>query len=126
VDDPYVPGTTVVLASFAVVILLSMIVVVVITPGASVGFGYVPASAPPAGPPGVVPVIVVLAALTRRPAASTVNVATCVAEPYVPVATPVSDIFAEVTALFAMSTVETVPSAIFVDVIADVATVGFG
>ena len=81
---------------------------------------------PPAEPPGVVPVIVVLPAAVRRPAASTVNVATCVAEPYDAAVTPVVDIFAVVTALFAMSTVEIVPSAIFADVIAEDATVGFG
>ena len=72
------------------------------------------------------PVIVVLPAAVRRPAASTVNVGTCVVEPYEPDVTPELDIFADVTTLSAMSTVAIVPFAILADVIADVATVGFG
>ena len=100
--------------------------VVVIAAAATVGFGYVPVRSPPAVPPGAAPLIVTLPAAVRRPAASTVNVPTCVVEPYDPAATPVVDIFAVVTALLAISAVAMVPSAIFVDVIADVATVGFG
>ena len=78
---PYVPGTTVVFDNLAVVMLLSEMVLVVITPGASDGFGYVPASTPPAAPPGVVPLIVTLPADVRRPDASTVIAGTCVVVP---------------------------------------------
>ena len=60
-------------ATFAFVTAPSAIDVVVTALFASVGFGYVPASTPPAEPPGVVPVIVTLAACVRRPCASTVN-----------------------------------------------------
>jgi hypothetical protein len=112
--------------NLAVVMLLSERELVVIAPGARDGLGYVPASTPPAGPPGVVPLIVTLPADVSRPDASTVIAGTCVVVPYEPAVTPVVDIFAVVIALFATSTVAIVPSAILADVIAYVATVGFG
>ena len=61
-----------------------------------------------------------------RPDASTVIAGTCVVVPYEPAVTPVVDILAVVIALSATSAVAIVPSAIFADVIADGATLGFG
>ena len=78
-------------ASFAFVTALSASLFVVTAASASlalltalfaiVGFGYVPVRSPPALPVGAIPEIVTLPAVERRPCASTVNVATCVALP---------------------------------------------
>ena len=104
---------------FGVVTAASLIFGVVTAPSArrsvttaptrTVGFGYVPARSPPAGPTGGALTMVTLSALTIRPLASIVTRGTLVAEPYVPATTPVASSFAEVTAPSAMRSVTTAP-----------------
>ena len=88
---------------------------------AIVGFGYVPERSPPAVP--VAPVVIVMFdAAVSRPCASTLNVGTCVADPYVPAVTAVfaslapvtepSASFAVVTAASASLVVPTAPAPI--------------
>ena len=85
-DVPTAPGAilAVVTASSAILALEtapSASLAVLTAPVAIVGFGYVPARSPPAVPVGLAPLIVTLLAAVRRPCASTVNCATCVALP---------------------------------------------
>ena len=65
----------------ASVIVPSSISVVVTAPDAIPGLGYVPDSDPPADPPGVTPLMVMLLAAVILPLLSTVYVGTCVALP---------------------------------------------
>ena len=99
--------------SFDDVTAPSAIDVVVTALFASVGFGYVPASAPPAAPPGVVPVIATCEADVTRPLASTLMIAVCCCPPYTPGTAPVGVSFALVTCASPIFDVETAPSASF-------------